>query len=424
MKIKLTIFCLTLLLSPCVIFAQANFRPASIIKMNGDTTLGFIKYEGWTHSPTSIQFKNNTANAQTEILFAKDIKGFNVNGIEEYVSYNGVVSTNKIEGADIPYQRDSAVKSVTVFLHMLSNGANVRLLAYRDDVKTAYFISEKNTQPEELRFCRYYNDERIAVSAPFRAVLAGLLEKYRGANEKWFRDVGTADYNLATLQKLVKAINNEQNENVSIGGHRFFVGAGIAYQRSTFTGANGFNFQPASNIQPVINVGYDLFSNRFVPKTILRLEGSFSQISPVFNGNVSYFKYKALVVGLKPALLYVLASEQKVRPFLGVGLTVNVPIQTENAVTATESGRVLPHGLAIQNKGDSYASLQAGESVKNPYYSLGVYITPEVKAGLFFNKKIEVNLSATVLSTPMLRSTYPSHIGVYSVSFNYAIDVK
>ncbi|MFD0749008.1 hypothetical protein ACFQZS_02570 [Mucilaginibacter calamicampi] len=424
MKNKFLFVCLTLLLIPGFLFAQANFRPATIVRINGEAISGLVKYEGWSKSPASVVFKKNTAEAQTESLSARDIKSFSIDGVEEYVGYTGFVSTNKNEGPEIPYTRDSTVKSVAVFLRVVSKGSNVQLLAYRDEVKTAYFVSDKNETPAELKFYRYYNNtDRIVTSAPFRQVLIGLLEKYRGADPKWFSEVGVADYNLSSLQKFIKTINNDQTQNISTAGSRFFIGASGAYKRITLSGPKDFSFQPTSIVSPVINLGYDFYSNRFVQRTILRLEASVTQVSPTINGKYSYFRYKTLLVSFKPQLLYNFVNDKKVKPFLGVGVGINIPASSSNGVTATESGVVLSNGLAIQAKGESFKALQAGETVRNPYGANNVFITPEIKAGLAFNKKFELIASGTLVSTSLIPS-FKHEIYTYSIGFNYYLQSK
>lgn len=413
------IFRLALLLSPCLSFAQSNFRSATIVKMNGDTTSGFIKYEGWTHSPSEIQFKKNVADTQIETLNPSGLKSFSVNGIENYVGYIGTVSVNKIEGDGLAYVRDSTVKPVSVFLRVVTNGTKVVLLAHRDEIKTAYFIMEKNGKPQELKFYRYYNDnDRMVSSAPFRAVLIGLLEKYRGVDERWFREVGTAAYNLSTLQAFVKVINNDQVMNSNTTGHRFFIGAAAAYHNITMLGPETFNFQPTSNTVPVVSLGYDFYNNRFVQRTILRVEASVTKVSPHINGNQSFFSYNTLIISFKPQLLYSFVTDKKVKPFLGIGVGINIPASSANGVTATESGVILTNAYFVQTKGSTYKSLQAGETAKNPYGALNVFITPEIKAGLAFNKKFEMIASGTLISTS-LTPNFKNKIHTYSIGFNY-----
>lgn len=421
MKAKFFVLSLALLSAPIVLFAQANFRKASIVKMNGDTISGFVRYEGWTKSPTSVQFKNNLNETHTETLTPKEVLGFNVNGVETFVGYTGLVSTNKIEGSEIPYSRDTAVKSVSVFLSVVATGPNVELLSHRDEVKTAYFIKDKNEVPVELKFYRYYNDiDRLVSSAPFRQVLISLLEKYRGVNEKWFKDVGVADYKVGTLKRLVNNINNNESKETSISGRRFFVGAAAAYQHFTFVGPERYRYQSDyDDLVPVFNVGYDFYTNKFSKRTIFRVELGATQISPRFEGPYSIFILKAVVVSVKPQVLYSFKLGDKVKPFFAVGVGVNVPFESDNRVIANPKAIPSPGTQTILINGDTRGALQVGQSIKRPYLALTTFVTPEVKVGMSLNNKFEVIASGVFLTSNMLKSLIPTQMTFYSLGLNY-----
>jgi hypothetical protein len=426
MKIKFSLLLLAMLPVSVHVFGQSSLRPASIVKMTGDTISGFVRYEGWTKSPTSVQFKNNLNETRFETLTPKQILGFSVNGVEAFVSYTGPVSTNKIEGPEIPYFRDTTVKSVSVFLSVVTKGANVELLAHRDEVKTAYFIKDKNEVPVELKFYRYYNDnDRVVSSAPFRQVLISLLEKCRGVNEKWFKDVGVADYNLGTLKRLVNNINNNESKETSISGHRFFVGAAAAYQHFTFVGPERYRYQPVDDdLAPVFNVGYDFYTNKFSTKTIFRIEVGATQISPMFEGPYSIFILKAIVVSVKPQVLYTFKAGNKVKPFFAAGVGINVPFESDNRVIANPKAIPSPGTQTILINGDTRGALQVGQSVKSPFLNLTTFVTPEVKVGMSFNNKFEVIASAALLGTNMLKSLIPTQMTFYSLGLNYYLGGK
>lgn len=426
MKEKFLTLCLALLSAPVFLFAQANFRKASIVKMNGDTTSGFIKYEGWTHSPTDVQFKKNIADNEIEILTPKEIQGFSIEGIEKYIGYTGPVSVNKIEGDGIPYFRDTTVKLVSVFLSVVAKGPNVELLSHRDEVKIAYFIRDKNEVPVELKFYRYYNDlDRLVSSAPFRQVVISLLEKYRGVNEKWFRDVGVADYNLGTLKRLVNSINNNKSQESSLFGHRFFVGASAAYQRFTFVGPERYRYESIDNtVAPVFNIGYDFYTNKFSTKTIFRVELGATQISPSFESPYAIFSLKAIVISVKPQVLYYLTTGSKVKPFIGAGVGVNVPFESENRMITNPKAVPSPGTQTVYINGDTRGALQVGQSYKRPYLGLTTFVTPEVKVGMSLNNKFEVIASGALLCTNMLKSLIPTQMTFYSLGLNYYLGGK
>jgi hypothetical protein len=421
MKTKFLVLSLALVSAPVFLFAQANFRKALIVKMNGDTTSGFIRYEGWTKSPTDVQFKKNIVDTQIETLTPNEIRSFSIDGIEKYVGYTGQVSTNKIEGDGIAYVRDSTIKMVSNFLRTVTSGSKVALLAHRDEIKTAYFIMENNGKPEELKFYRYYNDnDRLVTSAPFRTVVIALLEKYRGVNERWFKEVGTADYRLSSLQKLIKAINNDVTEDHSTSGYRFFVGAAGAYQRFTFDGPERYSYQRIdNNIEPIFNIGYDFYTNKFAPKTIFRAEASITRISPMFEGPYSIFVLKAVVVSVKPQVLYSFNAENSVKPFIGVAIGVNIPFETDNRLFANPKAIPSPGTQTILINGDTRGSLQVGQSIKRPYLNLATFVTPEVKAGISFNSKFEIIATGALFSSNMLKSLIPTQMTFYSLGLNY-----
>jgi hypothetical protein len=83
-------------------FAQSNYHAGYVLKNNGDTLKGFINYREWATSPLSIEFKTIETNTEVLKFNPKTIRSFQINGMENYISFSGNISMNLTELQNLP----------------------------------------------------------------------------------------------------------------------------------------------------------------------------------------------------------------------------------------------------------------------------------------------------------------------------------
>lgn len=80
-------------------YAQKNFIPGSITKLNGEVVQGFINYEGWFKSPEVIEFKEEI-DGNIQVITPQIVKSFKTAN-SKYISANinmirAEINTNRL----------------------------------------------------------------------------------------------------------------------------------------------------------------------------------------------------------------------------------------------------------------------------------------------------------------------------------------
>ena len=199
---------------PAVSLAQSNYKPGYAINLKGDTLHGFIDYREWNSSPTKINFKY-ALNDQSRKLTVTDIRFFSVAGLESYQRYVGPITMDN--PSQVNAVKDTSFKIVTVFVKILQDGSRVTFYSYTDEVKTRFFIKEKQDLiPQELIYRVYnrpedpsandYKYTTVKENAYFKQlfILAG---KYNVLNDTLKNDIVRSDFYQQNLLEIVSKIN-------------------------------------------------------------------------------------------------------------------------------------------------------------------------------------------------------------------------
>src|ERR1700743_407006 len=120
---------------PSALFAQSNYYAGYVLKTNGDTLKGFINYREWEISPKVIDFKINKGDSKSSQFTAENIKGFEIMGLESYVSYTGIISLNKTGFSSLQTYLDTTEVQSTIFLKQLAAGSHLSLFSNNDELK-------------------------------------------------------------------------------------------------------------------------------------------------------------------------------------------------------------------------------------------------------------------------------------------------
>ncbi len=421
-----SLFIALLIAFPAVIFAQQNYHEGFVVKNNGDTLKGYINYREWIYSPTSIEFKPGNGNDVTKFA-PETIKGFQIKGFENYISYAGRVSVNKNIFPDLPSHLDTATKQTAIFLKQLVTGNNVTLYYNNEQNKKRFFIAETNEPPVELKYYEYYSStaggDEIFDNL-FRGQLILLNNKFKNGSQKLLDAIAEARYNEADIERITTQLNDENASSSRTGKNvnshprlvRIFAGLAVNDITTTYKYAqsvvstsdnNGtstiYNYASyhSNTIAPKINFGLDVFINPNVQQFIFRTELSFSYSNGLFNrtvqsidGNyVTYnYKFTQYTTSLTPQLLFNVYNTDKLKFYIDGGVTLNLSSYgynnaaevNQNSLQLNSFWAYFPFqaGVVFNKKTEIYFTYSTGASfsnytdfsVSNQYMSLGLKV--------------------------------------------------
>ncbi|MDO3627918.1 hypothetical protein [Mucilaginibacter sp. BT774] len=371
------------------VFAQSNYRPGYVVQSNGDTLKGFINYREWDRCPESIDFKFNPSDKQPSQFTPVNSKGFRVNGLDAYLTYNGPLSLNETDLHNLPDHLDTTKRQGTVFLKQLVTGKYITLYYHNDEIKIRFFIAEGNNPPIELMYYKYYTEAGgINHLDIYKGQLSLLISKLYPGNARLTRRVESTNYELSQLESLANEINgNKPGSNRSAS--RFFFGVAFNSTRVQINNVNYIdNPQSLTYLSPKINAGIDVFGNKNVQKYILRTELSFSYIKPRFNYSEDpHFNIKTIsdigysfdqyTITATPQLLVNLYNKTNFKFYLDGGIGLNC---------SAYSNQVL--NIKYTNAFNTVTT----SSTADPYKLQSFWLTYPVQIGAVFNK-VEVHLT-------------------------------
>lgn len=397
---------------PSILFAQTNYHTGYILKANGDTLKGYINYQEWTQSPRSIDFKVNKDDKQKLEFNPVTIKGFQINGMETYVAFTGMISMNRTSLSDISEKLDTVKKLDTIFLKQVATGKYLTLYAQSDEVKTRFFISESNTIPIELKNYEYYNEYKQIVSSPiYKGQLLLYINKYVPGNSKLTDRVGQAHYDQPNLMPLVDKINNNGVAVKRVSSNRLYAGIAI---NSTITEVHDVNYtgitQHYTTIAPKINFGVDIFDNPNVQRFVFRGEVSFSYAGPRYkypvtvsgtNTNEEY-SFDQYTASLTPQILINLYNKDDFKVYIDAGIAFNFSTYSNNKYTIQSSD----------------ASVVNANTIQKPYKLEPYYSNFPLQAGVTLNRKIEIYF------TRIGYAAYTKYTSFYASNQTMSLGVK
>jgi len=357
--------------------SQKNYKRALIIKAAGDTVKGYVNYKEWDENPEFIDFKYSVTDAKPNRYTPDMLRGFEVLGMDKYLSYIGNISADKSKFPDLASNLDTTTVHDTVFLQQVYKGQPLSLLKHTDNIKTRFFITEKNEAPVELMYHQFYtNSLSIQQLKLFHDYLLQLAQKYNTSKGIEAR-IHKADFTEADLYDIVKLINNDHVTKTSgTGGSRFYVG--ILFNRTTtdFVGQNPLDGQKAYSYIPTLNAGIDIFRNKYTQRFFLRADVSLSANMPHFKyqtqGIYSYeYKFKQYTASLLPQLIYNFYNKDNVKIYLGAGGGINYSVY----------GKDSEYIISTNYTSNAY---------KNQYEFDAMWFSIVFKAGAIVNKKIEI----------------------------------
>lgn len=316
------LFFTTLLVAiAATVFAQSNYHEGIVIKNSGDTLRGYIDYREWEQCPTTINFKLRKDDREVQHFDPHVIKEFEINGMETYVTYRGIISMDKTSFPDLPLAADTSKKMDTIFLKQVVKGKYLTLFYQNDKTKTRLFVAENNADPIELKYSQYYEDgTELRVNTRYKNQLIYYVTKYAPDNNKLIQEAGHVDYEESGIETIVSKINGETKVSKSVANGRFFVGAGVNNIRTeVFNSGSSVN---ATTVSPTATFGIDIFSNPNVQQLIFRAEVSLWYVDAKFpdysNSRVSQY-----TASLTPQILFNFYNKENLKFYIDGGWSFN-----------------------------------------------------------------------------------------------------
>ncbi|WP_295770044.1 hypothetical protein [uncultured Mucilaginibacter sp.] len=395
-------------LCPLSLLAQSNFKPAYIVKLNGDTLKGYINYREWELLPEVIEFKNNVAEKQATKYEPAQISSFGITNMDKYVSYTGNISADDNVFPNLPSQLDTTTVRDTIFLQLLYQGSPLSLYSHRDSKKIRYFVQENAQQPAELKYHQYYaQTQQISTFAPYGQQLFNLAGKYNPEFKNAQIQIERSKFNESDILRIVKSINNDKSKEQSgTIGSDFYVGLMLNRTVTSFEGQNVFDGKQSVSYVPRVAAGFDFYTNKYTQKIVLRMELTLAYLNASFSSANRYndfytYKFNQYSASIGPQVLYNIYNSDKFKFYLGVGASVNL------AAYANDELRTAATNIQL-----------AEES----YYSLtNYYVTTPLKAGVILNKKLDI--SATYIRRAPFTNYVAFDLGstLYGLSVNYRL---
>lgn len=350
------LYIVLLLALPTAIFAQSNYHDGYVLKNNGDTLKGFINYREWDQCPKSIDFKINKEDRQTLKFDPHMIKSFQINGMETYVTYKGIISMDRTKFPDLPIGLDTTKKQDTIFLKQITTGKYLSLFYHQDGIKIRLFIAASNEQPLELKYLQYYSAQNQVVSGGnYKSQLSYYINRIGRESNKLTRLIEDASYNQSDFEKIVSEANGDglntksSQKKVSF---RFFAGARINHTKNNLNDDRSsisssvlvgpireVTVSPqkisafSSTQSPEIDLGIDLFPNKNVQQFIFRAELSLWYAKPRFqylvydasinDNDLSTTFFSQYTATLTPQVLFNFYNKDSFKIYIDGGIGLN-----------------------------------------------------------------------------------------------------
>lgn len=312
-------------------FAQTNFVPGYIIKLNGDTVRGQLDDRNWNINPAKISFKTDTEQQYT----VNEIAGFGSDG-DIYKRFSVSMTLYKKNITDqLVNEKPIFVNDTTVFLRLLvKSDWDLYQLTDAKDIPHFYMVQQEKahelvykTQLVERKGSTY-----VAEDNTFRTQLVGILQPEKSLESR----ISRARYTSVDLKSIFEKYNQSKGittKPVSKDkfSYDFDVIAGISYASPTISGLGNLSnleYKFDNAIQPSFGLGFTAYLPRNRKQVSLDNQLLYSAYSSTSTGTYpissyeisSNVKLKASYIKLLTTLRYEYPNG-KIRPFVGIGIS-------------------------------------------------------------------------------------------------------
>ncbi len=183
-------------------FANSRLFPGYYINMQGDSVRCNIEFGDWNLNPKTLSVEVN--NKKMEFT-PNDIRGFGVDGYDDYFSATVQFHTAPIAGKDIPVQFSDSVRTRTVFLKIQERGY-YSLYHFVSLERVYVFMQRKDSSISELVYRVRMSNDTLYEDDEYKNVILSLFVQ-EGLADKNFNRVNTSLYSASDIQSLFNILN-------------------------------------------------------------------------------------------------------------------------------------------------------------------------------------------------------------------------
>jgi hypothetical protein len=375
-------------------FSNSELFPGYYINLKGDSVRCNIEFNDWNLNPKTIKVEVN--NKKMEFT-PGDIRGFGVDGYDDYFSATVQFHTAPISGKDVPVQFSDIVSTKPFFLKILNRGY-YSLYDLVSTERVYLFMQYKDSSMSELLYRTRTSNDSLFADPQYKNVILSLFVQ-EGLGDKYFNRVSNTSYTSSDIQSLFNILND------SHGGYsyhkkskqEFLVQFYIGGIRNSFptpvTGTYGLvhHFDPSTSLTGGINllysipgkfnafkVGLSAGYNSYNCKLTEHSTSSFYE-SVNYNGTSTIddtLTTKNSFIQTNFYLMYLVNPLSSVKCYLKAGISYNFSLNTDNSVDEKYSGASVtvrngnpPVESSIQNAG---SIIQLKKSYLAPLFGVGM----------------------------------------------------
>jgi len=329
-------------------FSQKNFVKALVVNQAGDTLRGLIDYRERSLTPTFFDFKMNE-NSASKRFSTRDIRTVEIEDGEIFQRFVVTITMDINDPTRIkPNDPILPPKTDTLLLEVIQRGT-FNLYAYKDQIKTRFFLAHGNANPEELIYrVTPRPGSQFNKFHAFRNELANAAKRENKYDVKMNRLVQFADYKRDDILKIIALINGSDTKKDKSKVNpmaSIYVGIGAMRTAQHFSGPTVFTQDPKSTfrILPNISIGADLYTKPSVGRLFFRVDlSSFLvnndfqvQTYSVFRDYDYRYNFKVLGAKLGAAVMYHFYRSETIKLYAGAGFHVVHAFKEESEITET-----------------------------------------------------------------------------------------
>ncbi|MDR3711444.1 MAG: hypothetical protein P4L51_01410 [Puia sp.] len=415
------------LLCSVLLYSQGIYMRGFVVRNQGDTLRGWIKYGNWKVNPEKIEFKDDLNSRRISEYTVNEITCFEITGLDDYKKATVSLDMNSVDPVEIfseVAEKRDTVRHETLFLRVLSNAGKLHLYEFVD-FKNHFFIQAAGDTIEELIYQLRINraDNIVNEWNRYREQLRG----YAGQNlsASLDREIEHTRYSSKSLVAIVTRLNgdknpiglhagNEGNTRAAIRNPQIFVSAGAALTSFSMPGDNNLpqgNLQFKNSVIPIVSAGIDLLSPRNFNDFTLRFEMAFSEAT--YNGskhtedvfrNPEYDTYsvKQRNLGTSLSLLYNVRRTKKVRYYFGAGVGFNF--------SGYSGSQVNQYIYLTPTSVDTSSSFLQAKKFWEAFV---------IRAGVRLNRKLEIAAQGNLTSKVISYLYFSGYIRTYGLRLAY-----
>jgi hypothetical protein len=420
-------------------FSNARLFPGYYINLKGDSIHCNIEFNDWNLNPKTIRVEVNSKKME---FTANDIRGFGVDGYDNYLSATVQFHTAAISGKDVPAQFSDSVSTNTFFLKILNRG----FYSLYDLVSTErvyLFMQHKDSSISELLYRTRTSNDTLFADPQYKNVMLSLFVQ-EGLADKYFNRVSNTSYTSSDIQSLFNILNE------SHGGYSYHKKSKQEFQiqlyiggiRNSFptpvTGEYGIvqHFDPSTSATGGINLLYSI-PGKFNAFKVGLSAGYNSYNSELKGHNTSSFyesdayhgtatfddtlTTKNSLIQTNFYLMYLINPLSSVKCYLKAGFSYNFSLNTDNSVDEKYSGT----SVTVRNGNPPYeGSFQDAGSIILLKKS---YLSPLFGIGMIYGRstvEFSYYLPADIGGEPIgIQGTPSQAFSISSMSLSYSFSV-